>query len=86
MVGRVAFWLIVGILFWLGVRLLLRAMRPLGTRNTGTPEKASDIQIPMLQCAYCGVHLPAVEAVTAEDGRVFCTRQHEQLAHHPDAR
>ena len=82
--GRLFFWLIVGILFWFGVRLLLLAVRPPGTRNTGPSGKASDTQIPMLQCAYCGVHLPAGEAVTAEDGRVFCTRQHEQLAHHPD--
>lgn len=30
----------------------------------------------MLQCAQCGVHFPASEAVSDADGAVYCSEQH----------
>jgi uncharacterized protein len=30
----------------------------------------------MLQCARCGVHIPASEALTDEAGLVFCSEEH----------
>ena len=30
----------------------------------------------MLQCAQCGVHFPASEAVGGANGAVFCSEQH----------
>ncbi|MFI4940987.1 MAG: PP0621 family protein [Burkholderiales bacterium] len=30
----------------------------------------------MLQCAHCGVHIPASEALIGEAGLVFCCEEH----------
>lgn len=32
----------------------------------------------MVQCAHCGVHFPASEAVS-QDGMSFCSEEHRQL-------
>lgn len=34
----------------------------------------------MLQCARCGTHFPASEAVTQASGRVFCSEEHRRQA------
>lgn len=31
---------------------------------------------PMVQCAHCGVYIPASESVTAASGKVFCSDEH----------
>lgn len=31
---------------------------------------------PMVQCAHCGIHLPASEAVGTPSGTVFCSEEH----------
>lgn len=31
---------------------------------------------PMIQCAHCGVHLPASEAVSDPSGAAFCSDEH----------
>lgn len=36
----------------------------------------------MLQCAHCGVHIPASEAVGDPAGAVFCCEEH-RLRHAP---
>lgn len=30
----------------------------------------------LVQCAHCGVHLPASEAVSSTSGTVFCSQEH----------
>jgi uncharacterized protein len=34
----------------------------------------------MVQCAHCGIHFPASEAVTSLSGAVFCSPEHKQLS------
>lgn len=34
----------------------------------------------MLQCARCGTHFPASEAVTLASGKVFCSEEHRRQA------
>ncbi len=31
---------------------------------------------PMVECARCGVHLPASEAVMGSEGRAYCSEAH----------
>jgi uncharacterized protein len=33
----------------------------------------------MVRCAYCGVHVPASESVSLEDGRHYCGEEHRRL-------
>ncbi|RJG03731.1 PP0621 family protein [Noviherbaspirillum sedimenti] len=33
---------------------------------------------PILQCARCGLHVPASEAVTHASGSVFCSEEHRR--------
>ena len=34
----------------------------------------------MVQCAHCGIHFPASEAVTHASGALYCSEEHRRLA------
>jgi uncharacterized protein len=58
--------------------------RKVASPEPAAPAPAAPAQAPaeaMLQCAWCGVHMPASEAVSAADGRVYCGREHLDAAH-----
>jgi uncharacterized protein len=70
------------LLIWLAliivvVYLLRRATR----RPPVIQSKRDDIleQEPMAQCAYCGVHFPASEAVSKSAAGPFCSAEHLRL-------
>ena len=48
------------------------------SRPTAAPGTRKEIGKPqeMVDCAHCGLHLPAVEAERGEDGRHYCSRAH----------
>lgn len=46
-----------------------------GTRQDTGCEALPDPQ-PMIQCAECGLHLPASEALAGPHGKVFCSEEH----------
>lgn len=78
--ARILFWFIIGLsVWWLLVRPRVSAPSAASgagrRRNAGTPS-------PMLQCAYCGVHFPAVDGERDPDGRTFCSAAHHQAALH----
>ncbi len=54
--------------------LLLR--RALARRDTTKPPQT---HVPMRQCAHCGVHLPAPEALI-HDERAYCCEAHRDAA------
>lgn len=60
----------------LAVVWLLRGQR----RRKESPPRASaprrEALQEMVDCAHCGVHLPASDAVRGEDGRHYCTAAH----------
>lgn len=37
----------------------------------------------MIECAYCKMHVPASESVTAPSGAVFCSEEHRRLGASP---
>ncbi len=45
--------------------------RPVSSDQTAPSE-------PMLQCAKCGVHIPASEAIAEKDGQAFCSEDHRR--------
>ncbi len=75
---RLLLWAAIGVLvvMWL-LRLSKTSSKPSST--TGAPDNSSktDKTIePMLQCVYCGIHVPASEAVAGPSGAAFCSEEH----------
>jgi uncharacterized protein len=88
-------WMVVAlvVVFWV-VRANRISARP-GTGSgpgTGTGAAASGGNMPgeaarraesgaetMLECAHCGVHVPASEAVIVRPGAAFCSSEHRAL-------
>ena len=64
--GRIVFWILIGLLFWLLVRGLLQS-RKRSTQAESPPAKSED----MVSCARCGVNLPRSEA-RLESGKFVC--------------
>lgn len=58
------------LLFW-AARLLRRSRR---VPQRQSPRREAD----MVQCAYCGLHIPETEAI-AQDGRHYCCQAHRQV-------
>ncbi|OGT01148.1 MAG: hypothetical protein A3K04_07225 [Gallionellales bacterium RBG_16_56_9] len=75
-------------LLWLavGVVLAIWLMRDKKTPVAGSPQPGSTGRSEaesMLQCAHCGIHIPASEAVRDPAGAVFCSDAH-RLRHSAD--
>jgi uncharacterized protein len=45
------------------------------SKQAGGASRPSEVEA-MLQCAQCGLHIPASEAVVTEQGKVFCSQEH----------
>lgn len=44
-------------------------------RQTPTPEPRAQAPTDMVSCAHCGLHLPALDALTGARGR-YCSQDH----------
>ena len=73
MVGRVLFWLLLGLIAWWIVRPR-KAAPPKASPRAG----AGAAPATMVDCAHCGLHFPADEAVR-DGARVFCCTAHRDL-------
>lgn len=78
--------LVVLLVVVLGLWLMLRGR---GERRELPRRPAAAAKPPapqaMVECAHCGLHLPAADAVL-EGSRVYCSEAHRQLGHrHADA-
>lgn len=75
--GRVVFFLLLGIAVYVGFRIWQ-------IRNRRGDESASakrgTTSEPMIRCAKCGLNLPRSEAV-AEADRFYCSESHRRLDH-----
>ena len=71
MFGRLLVWIVVGLAAW----WLLRPRRRVPPPPAAAPASAGSAPEAMVDCAACGLHFPASEAV--HDGaRVFCCTAH----------
>lgn len=64
----------VALLVW-----LLRGDRRKAVKQARAAQKVSGPER-MVSCAACGLHLPASDALTGPDGRVFCSPEHRRGA------
>lgn len=73
---RILFWaLIVLVVLWLLRTNKPRAKTDAAPRSNAEQERGEA----MLQCAHCGVHLPASEALLDPAGRAYCSEEHRSL-------
>lgn len=71
-------WLVIiaAVVMWF-VRAKKTVFRSDAARDDRTSQKTTGRSAEtMLQCAQCGVHFPASEAVSDADGAVYCSEQH----------
>ena len=54
----------------------IKRFRQIPKRPPGTTQKVVEN---MVCCAYCGVHLPESESISAEHDQYFCCTKHQQL-------
>jgi uncharacterized protein len=79
--SRILFWIALIALIVMAVRAKLKAIQ---ARHQSPPDGQARQQEPMAQietmtqCAHCGVHFPASEAVHA-DGHDYCSPGHVRL-------
>ncbi len=85
--SRVLFWLLLFLAVWWLLRSRARAsLRPPPSAPGGaSPRDARDARPPvaaleqMVDCAHCGVHLPASETVRDAQGRLYCCADHRAV-------
>ena len=71
-------------LAWLAVRVL-GGNRKRGDESSHAAAPSSSLPPssaiePITQCAWCGVHVPNVSALSLPDGRVYCSAAHREQA------
>ena len=78
--SRILFFVFLAFLVWLAVRMLgsWRKKRDTAAATDVAPpeRRVESIQ----QCAWCGVHVPAGEALALPDGRIYCGSAHRDAA------
>ncbi|GCL63972.1 PP0621 family protein [Pseudaquabacterium pictum] len=67
--------LVVGIGVW---SLVTRLRGPRRDRTADAPKPAETTPVVMAECAHCGLHLPAADAVP-EGSRLYCSDAHRRL-------
>jgi uncharacterized protein len=72
MVGRLLLWAIIGFVAWWLLRPRRKVPQPQGPAATGGPVAPPEA---MVDCAACGLHFPASEAVR-DGARVYCCTAH----------
>lgn len=78
--SKLLFWIVVVLVVLLVMRLTARHAAARHHRASPTPRRpgAPKRYDTMVQCAHCGVHLPAADALHYH-GKTWCSREHAQL-------
>jgi len=72
-------YLLVLLVVGVGIWVLVKRLRS-GGESPGLAERAAPVA--MVECAHCGVHLPAADAVS-EGSRLYCSEGHRRLGPAP---
>lgn len=76
--------LLIGVLVvWLLYSPFLRRKRKGQAKAPAPPPAPKSITEDMVQCAHCGIHLPASEAQVDSTGHAFCSTAHRQAGPRP---
>ena len=81
--ARILFWVFIVFLVWFAVRWAgasRRSRDPVDATQGTARDKPSDTVEAMRQCAWCGAHMPAHDALALTDGRVYCSAPHRDAA------
>ena len=73
MVGRLLLWVLVGFVAWWLLRPARRVAPPPGAQPARAPDRAAPEA--MVDCAHCGLHFPASEAIR-DGARLYCCTAH----------
>jgi len=72
---RILIWLVIGLAVVVWVKRFLARAAHSGGESGAPPPRIET----MRQCAHCGVHFPASEAVSGSSGAVYCSTEHRDL-------
>lgn len=67
------------LVFFIVLYLLLTKRKRPSSEESAARGSAGKAPEKMVRCAYCGVHLPASESVSLDDGRHYCGEEHRRL-------
>ena len=70
MIFRLLLWVALGVVAWLMLRPKRRVAPPRGAAPNAAPEA-------MVDCAACGLHFPASEAIR-DGARLYCCTAHRE--------
>ena len=73
---RLLLWIVIIIALIFLVRHIKKILFQKSEPEDATPDSAQDIPETMIQCAQCGIHLPASEALVIQSGIAFCSEEH----------
>ncbi|MGH8808426.1 MAG: PP0621 family protein [Noviherbaspirillum sp.] len=68
--------IVVAIVLWLLYNKKQSVGADSSTAAKPTGERQDKDVEPMLQCAHCGLHIPASESIVTPSGAVFCSEAH----------
>ena len=74
-------YLLVLLVVGLGLWMLVKRLRSDG-ESTGKPLAKPAAPVAMVECAHCGLHLPAADALP-EGSRLYCSDGHRRLGPAP---
>ena len=75
--SRILFFVFLAFLVWFAVRMLGGARKKRDAVEAAPAERRVET---IRQCAWCGVHVPAGEAASLPDGRIYCGPAHRDAA------
>ncbi len=75
---RLLIWLVIGLAVVTWIRRALAPGKPAERGGGAHPESVGAAET-MVQCAQCGVHFPASEAIHGTGGAIYCSAEHRAL-------
>ena len=68
------------VLVALAIVAVVLILRHLARRSGPSRRSPPKVNVDMVRCAYCGLHLPRSEAIDSGD-EFFCSKEHREASH-----
>ncbi len=82
--GRVLVFVVLAFVAWLFVRFVVggrgRGDAPAEAATAVADRPSTEAIATIAQCAWCGVHVPSLDARALPDGRLYCGDAHREAA------
>lgn len=73
---RLLLWIVIIIALIFLVRHIKKSLFQKSEPEHASPDSTQDISETMIQCAQCGIHIPASEALVIQSDIAFCSEEH----------